>query len=132
MEEGAIYVETSALGRVLLGEPDSPAILKALGRFPARVASRLLRVELRRLALRRGLLEQAGEVLGGIALVPLDDAVLRRTETIVPTGVATLDALHLATAVGLVEAGLLRSMMTYDVRLARGCEHHGIEVIAPA
>ena len=47
-----VYLDTSALGRVLLGEPDAPAILRSLEAFDQRVASRVLRVELRRLALR--------------------------------------------------------------------------------
>ena len=37
-----VYVDTSALGRVLLGEPDALAIERALEMFDVRVASRLL------------------------------------------------------------------------------------------
>jgi len=48
-----VYVDTGALGRLLLGEPDAPAILRDIGPFEQRVASRLVRVELRRLALRK-------------------------------------------------------------------------------
>jgi len=44
-----VYLDTSALGRVLLRERDAPAVLRELGRFEHQVASRLLRVELRRL-----------------------------------------------------------------------------------
>lgn len=42
-----VYLDTSALGRPLLGEPDAPAILRALGAFDQRVASRLMRIERR-------------------------------------------------------------------------------------
>ena len=38
----AVYLDTSAVGRVLLGEPDAGAILAALGAFDQRVASRLM------------------------------------------------------------------------------------------
>ena len=47
-----MYLDTSALARVLLGEPDSPAVIDALGDFDQHVASRLLRIELLRLARR--------------------------------------------------------------------------------
>lgn len=63
-----VYLDTSALGRVLLGEPDVPAILREVEAFDQRVASRLLRVELRRLALREGLLPQADHLLTAVAL----------------------------------------------------------------
>lgn len=80
------------------------------------MASRLLRVELRRLALRHGLLERADRLLDGVALVPIDEAILRSAETILPATVATLDAIHLATALRLAEADAVQAVMTYDAR----------------
>lgn len=128
----AVYVDTSALGRVLLGEPDGPAVLRNLAGFDQRVASRLARVELRRLALREGLLDAADELLRGLALVPLDDGILATSETVQPASVATLDAIHLSTALRLAAAGLLDTVMTYDARLADGARRHGLSVLAPA
>jgi predicted nucleic acid-binding protein len=127
-----VYLDTSAVGRVLLGEPDAPAILRDLGPFDQRVASRLLRVELRRLALREGRLHDADQVLAGIALLPLDEELLAAAETVTPTTVATLDAIHLVTALRLSGAGRLDAVMTYDVRLADGARQHGLTVLAPA
>lgn len=95
------------------------------------VASRLLRVELRRLAMREGVLAQADQLLSAIALVPLDDAVLDAAETIGPATVATLDAIHLVTAVRLSHAGKIDALMTYDVRRAGGARDHDLAVIAP-
>jgi uncharacterized protein len=128
----AVYVDTSAVGRVLLGEPDAPAVLRALAGFEQHVASRLMRIELRRLALREGALEAADRLLDGVALIPLDDAILTSSETLPPATVATLDAIHLATALRLAAAGVLDAVMTYDVRLAAGAEQHGLRVLAPA
>lgn len=128
----AAYLDTSALGRVLLGEPDAPAILAALGAFDQHVASRLARVELRRLALREDALAAADRLLAGVALVPVDEAVLAAAETVEPATVATLDAIHLATALRLAEAALLDAVVTYDVRLADGARHHGLTVLSPA
>jgi len=127
----AVYVDTSALGRVLLGEPDAPAVLRELRRFDQHVSSRLLRVELRRLALRHGLLEAAGELLGGLALAPVDHALLDAAEVVPPIAVATLDAIHLATALRLAEGGVLDTVMTFDERLAEGASLHGLDVLAP-
>lgn len=128
----AVYLDTSALGRVLLGEPDAPSILLELSEFDQHVASRLLRVELCRLALREGLLDHAHQLLSGVALLPLDEAILDAAETIPPASVATLDAIHLVTALRLAERGLLDAVMTYDGRLAEGARRHGLSVIAPA
>jgi predicted nucleic acid-binding protein len=127
-----VYVDTSALGRVLLGEPDAPSIIRELGGFEQHVASRLLRVELRRLALREGLLDHADQLLSGVALLPLDEAVLDAAETVSPASVATLDAIHLVTALRLADRGLVDAVMTYDARLADGAREHGLGVTAPA
>ncbi len=128
----ALYLDTSALGRILLNEPDAPAILRALEPFEQHVASRLLRVELRRLAARVGLLDAADQLLVGVALLPVDEPVLARAETITPATVATLDAIHLVTALRLADAELLGAVMTYDRRLAEGAASHGLTVLAPA
>lgn len=127
-----VYVDTSALGRVLLGESDRPAIIAQLERFDRSVASRLLGVELRRLGGRTSLLAGADELLAAIDLIPLDEAVLAAAEAITPMSVATLDAIHLATAVRLDDAGELDALMTYDVRLAEGGREHGLRVVSPA
>ncbi len=126
-----VYLDTSALGRLLLGEPDAPAILSALGAFDQRVASGLMRIELRRLALRKELLVDADRLLAGVALVPVDADVLAAAETVPPDTVATLDAIHLVTALRLSAAGRLDVMMTYDRRLADGARQHGLTVLAP-
>ena len=126
------YIDTSVLGRVLLGEPDRAAILRELGAFELRVASRLARIELRRLALRHDVLADADQLLSGVALLPLDDDLLTAAETVPPPTVATLDAVHLANAVRLARAGRLDAIVTYDSRLAEGARQHRLTVLAPA
>lgn len=129
---GAVYIDTSALGRVLLDEPDNGAIKDALGGFDQIVASRLLRIELRRVGLKRGLLDRAESLLADVSLIPLEDRILTTTETLVPVSVGTLDAIHLATAVQLASAGNLDALMTYDKSLAAGAREHGITVLSPS
>ena len=125
-------MDTSALGRVLLGEPDAAAVVRDLREFDRHIASRLLRVELRRLALREGLLDHADQLLSGVSLLPLDEAVLDAAETVQPASVATLDAIHLVTALRLADQALIDTVLTYDARLAGGARAHGLTVIAPA
>lgn len=129
---GAVYIDTSALGRVLLDEPDKSAIRDALDSFDRVTASRLLRVELRRVGLKRGLLDRAESLLADISLVPLDDQILTATETLTPGSVGTLDAIHLATAVQLAKAGKLDALMTYDRGLAAGAGEYEIPVLSPS
>ena len=129
---GAVYVDTSALGRVLLDEPDKSAIKNALEGFERVIASRLLRIELRRVGLKRGLLDRAESLLADISLITLDDQILTATETLTPASVGTLDAIHLATAVQLAGAGKLNALMTYDKGLAAGAREHGITVLSPS
>jgi uncharacterized protein len=127
-----VYVDTSALGRSLLEEPDRPAIERELETFTSRTSSSLLRVEMRRLGLRQDMLDRVDTLLAGISLIPLDERILAAAETLTPSTVATLDAIHLATAVRLAEAGELNALMTYDKQLAAGAQEHGITVLSPA
>jgi predicted nucleic acid-binding protein len=128
----ALYLDTSVLGRVLLDEPDTAAIRRELGRFERHISSRLLRVELRRLGLLKDMLEYVDELLSGKVLIPLDETILAAAETIAPSVVRTLDAIHLATAVRLAGAGQLDALMTYDKQLAEGASAHGITVLSPS
>ena len=127
-----VYVDTSALGRMLLDEPDATAIEDSLRAYDRRVASRLLRVELRRVGLRTNSLDGVGELLAEVALIPFDESILTAAETVPPSTIATLDAIHLATAVRLAKAGELDALMTYDKQLTTGAKQHGITVLSPS
>jgi predicted nucleic acid-binding protein len=128
----ALYLDTSVLGRVLLDEPDTAAIRRELGRFDRHISSRLLRVELHRLGLLKDMQQYVDELLSGQVLIPLDEEILTAAESIAPSAVRTLDAIHLATAVRLAGAGQLDTLMTYDKQLAAGAREHGIEVLSPS
>ncbi len=126
-----LYVDTSALARVMLGEPGAEAIAAALAGHERHLSSRLLGVELRRVALREGVPALADALLAGVGLVPVDQSILSAAEAVAPTAVATLDAIHLVTALRLAEAGLLDALLTYDRRLADGARHHGLRALVP-
>ena len=74
-----LYLDTSALGRVLLAEPDAAAIRATLVRYDGWWSSGLLIVELRRLAAREGLQAIAEGMLRGVRTVPVDGAALERS-----------------------------------------------------
>jgi uncharacterized protein len=127
-----VYIDTSVLGRVLLDEPEKDAIERDLAKFDNHVASRLLRVELRRVGLRRELLDRVSTLVADVSLIPIDDQILTATETLTPSSVGTLDAIHLATALRLSREGGLDALMTYDKQLADGARAHGLAILSPS
>lgn len=126
------YVDTSALGRVVLLEPDAPVIRAALARFDPWYASELLKLELRRLGRREAVEARAEQALSLVSLSGLTSPVLEQAARLDPVNVRSLDAIHLATAINLHAVGDIASVLTYDRQLQAGCQHHGIHVEAPA
>ena len=78
------------------------------------------------------MLDRVETLLAGISLIPLDEQILAAAETLTPPTVATLDAIHLATAIRLSTTGELDALMTYDKQLAVGAREHGITVLSPS
>ncbi len=126
-----VYVDTSALGRLLLGEPEAEAIRGLLAEHDAWWSSELLVVELRRLAARERLMSEAEEYLDAFRLVAIDSASLQRASRLEPTVVRSLDAIHLEAAVQLRDGGEVNGVVTYDQQLSTGCAHHGLSVHTP-
>lgn len=126
-----LYVDTSALGRVLLGEPDAEVIRETLARYDPWWSSALLPVELRRLARRQGIEERGEELLSLVSTRRLDSSVLKRAAKLDPVEVRTLDAIHLDAAIQLKARGAVDAVLTYDQQLQDGCAHHRLPVEAP-
>jgi predicted nucleic acid-binding protein len=128
-----VYLDSSAIVKLVVTEPESGALRLYLASREERVASGLARVEVIR-ALRRvhgnarDLLRRADEVLGGIALVAVDDPVLRDAAALAPRGLRSLDAVHLATALSLDG---IEAVVTYDRRLSAAAAEAGLDVAAP-
>lgn len=124
-----IYVDASALGALLIDQPESPALLDWLDRTPATlVSSDLLETELRRVAVREAL-EQSDvtRLLDGVGLAALDRAVYRSAGYLPMPYLRTLDAMHLEAAMRLDASAVL----TYDRRLGAAARSAGLDVIAP-
>jgi predicted nucleic acid-binding protein len=131
----AIYVDTSALVKLVVAEPESAALRRWL-RSPQRVlvTSDLARVELIRAVRASGAGDRAqahaGRVLARISTMPLSAGVLDRVGTLEPVTMRTLDALHLASALTLADQ--LDALVTYGHRLADAATAAGVSVAAPA
>lgn len=128
-----VYLDSSALVKLVVLEPESAALREVLKGHAARLSSGLAEVEVPR-ALRRagyGAAEQrrAGELLARIALVDVDRAILRAAAAIAPSNLRSLDAIHLATALSLGQD--LAGIITYDQRLAEAAIGADLEVWAP-
>ncbi|WP_371152665.1 type II toxin-antitoxin system VapC family toxin [Buchananella felis] len=125
-----IYVDTSALGALLIEQPESEELLRWLDQTEATLVScDLLETELRRLAVREGLNQaDVTALLEGISLAALDRAVYRSAGLLPMPYLRTLDALHLEAAVRLNAD----AMLTYDHRLTQAARTVGLNVIAPA
>ncbi|WP_068480760.1 type II toxin-antitoxin system VapC family toxin [Pseudoclavibacter helvolus] len=124
-----VYVDTSALGALLVDQPESSALVDWLDQEPAvLVSSDLLETELRRVAVREGI-DQAdvSRLLDGVSMAALDRAVYRSAGFLPMPYLRTLDALHLEAAIRLDVSAIL----TYDRRLAEAALSVGLEVIAP-
>lgn len=123
-----IYLDTSVVLRRLRRE-SSP--LPGWGKWEHAYASVLLRVETLRTIDRlrlsgaltdlqvAALLGQAQAIFAAIDLVPLSQPILQRASESFLTPLGTLDALHLATALRLVETGSIElTFATHDAELA--------------
>jgi hypothetical protein len=128
------YVDSSALVKLVVAEPESMALIERLRSWPERVCSALALTELPRALQRAGLgaaaHRRARDVLARIALVDIDRRILVTAATLEPRALRTLDAIHLATALTVRED--LEIVVTYDRRLRAAAERARIDVVAPA
>lgn len=127
------YVESSALLKLLLPEPEGGALSTVLGRWPDWVTSELTTVECRRALRREGanasVRARADYLLAGCVLVRIDAHVLRLAEHIGPRDLRSLDAIHLATALSLGDHP--EAFITYDDRLAAAARTLKLNVLQP-
>jgi len=125
-----LYLDSSAIVKLVDREPETAALVEVVRADPILISSALAWTEVGR-AVRRvgGSTARAEEVLGAIALVPIDDGIIRSAATLSLATLRTLDALHLATALTL--APDVSRLVTYDGRLAEAASSAGLDVVAP-
>jgi predicted nucleic acid-binding protein len=128
----AYYLDTSAAVKLVLRQPESPALLAwAADHAEEVVSSDLLRTELLRVT-RRGAPQRmlrARAVLDAVTLLALPPATFERAAQVEPATLRSLDALHLAVAMELGDE--LHGIVTYDDRLSDAAARHGVAVVAP-
>jgi hypothetical protein len=127
-----LYLDSSALVKLVTVEAESEALRRALRRWPRRVSSVLTHVEVLRAARRSSVPEavvRAQQILKRLDLIELDAPVRRLAADLDPPALRSLDAVHLATALSLGDD--LGGFAVYDVALAEAAAAAGLEVVTP-
>ena len=124
------YLDSSALVKLVIREPQSHTLRAAVAGLGWQVSSELAVVEVGRRARRHGrdADARARGVLAYTHLRPLDRNVLDLAAELEPTGLRSLDAIHLATALSLDG---LDVFVSYDSRLNEAAAAAGLSVEAP-
>jgi hypothetical protein len=127
-----IYLDSSALVKLVLPEPESEPLFRALVGWPDRISSEIAAVEVlraaRRVAGQGPVLTRAQQVVDSVNLVRTDGGILRRAALADPPQLRSLDAIHLATAQSIDG---VRAMVVYDVALALAAKTAGLAVLSP-
>jgi len=127
-----IYVDTSALLKLVHAEPESMPLRTWLARHPDDLlSSALIRAEARRALLRNDppALPQLARTLAFVAQIPVSEAILDRAAMLPDPGLRTHDAIHLASA-ELTPA--VTTVLVYDKKLAEAARKMGMTVASPA
>ena len=131
------YADASALVKLLKEEAESP-FLRAFLADATLVSSELILTEIPR-AVHRAvaqdprlsldlLLALAGELIDALALRPADRDLLAAAGALAEPALRALDAIHIASAVGLSPIG---AFVTYDERQAAAARLAGLRTAAP-
>jgi uncharacterized protein len=128
------YLDSAAIVKLVHPEPESETLRAWLAERAETgwVSSALAEVESFRALARHspGAISRLPPVLDLIELVEIDPAIRIAAQTVAPTAVRSLDAIHMATALRLGEQ--LTSFVTYDKRLADAAESAGLRVDMPS
>ncbi|MHB8471057.1 MAG: type II toxin-antitoxin system VapC family toxin [Gaiellaceae bacterium] len=130
--ERVVYLDSSAIVKLAVEEPESAALRRHLRRHRPLVSSALARAEVARALLPFGeaALRRGQDVLSRLELIRVNDRILAAAGSLLPAELRTLHAIHLATA-QLLEADLAR-LVTYDERMRAAAQAFGWSVAAPA
>lgn len=126
-----IYLDSSALVKLIAVEVETGALRRELAHWPDRISSALASVELARTARRLGggAPPLVPRVLAGLRLLAIEP-ILPAAMQIGGTMLRSLDAIHLATAASIARE--LGAVITYDHRMAAEASTLGLHVLAPA
>jgi hypothetical protein len=125
------YLDSSALVKTVIEEPESKRIARWLSDKDWLAACDLVRVEVVR-AVRVSdprAVSRAHQVIATLVLIRLDEELYRAAANLEPATLRSLDALHLAAAMTLGTD--LAGIVTYDARMAAAASMVGLHVDAP-
>jgi predicted nucleic acid-binding protein len=127
-----VYLDASAIVKLVVAEPESGPLQAWLEADRRPIVSIVGAVETMRAAARHGAIDgrRVIDVLAALDIVELTDELADQAGGLAPAGLRTLDAIHLASAIGLRRD--LEAFVTYDSRLAEAARLHGLVVAAPA
>ena len=130
--DGAVYLDSSALVKLVVRESESRALRAHLRGHPSRASCALARVEVVRAVRPHGrrAIARARQLLERISLVRLDDALLDEAGALPDATLRSLDAIHIVAAQAL--GADLSEVVTYDQRMAAAARRVGLTVSAPA
>jgi uncharacterized protein len=129
--DAAVYLDSSALVKLVVAEPESDALTGHLRGSPNRASCALARVEVIRAVRPHGerAIGRARQLLDRIALIRLDDVLLDAAAALEDSSLRSLDAIHLAAAQALGSG--LAEVVTYDRHMAGAAHRIGLAVTAP-
>jgi predicted nucleic acid-binding protein len=129
-----IYLDSSALVKLALTEPETDALTSYLGERSdqALVSSSLHRAEVLRAIWRAepGALPRAQRIIRRVSLVSLSHELLDNAATVAPEGLPTTAAIHLASALAIKRD--LTAFVCYGKQLSDAAEASGLPVASPA
>jgi uncharacterized protein len=126
-----LYIDSSALVKLVIEERESTALERHLTRDALLATSRIALVEVPRATSlanpSQEVRKETARLLNTCHLVAVGDRLLRNAAEITSREVRTLDAIHLATALD-IDA---EQFVTYDRRLLAAANARGLTVTAP-
>lgn len=128
---GVAYLDSSALVKLVVVEPESAALREAINPWSGALAtSAIAHVEVPRAVFAAGASgNRVVLILASVATVPLSDSVIAAARRLQPPALRSLDAIHIASATSLgADLGVL---ITYDTRMQHAAAALGIAVLAP-
>ena len=125
------YIDSSALVKLVIPEPESTALRNELSQWDRHVSSVLARVEVVRACARVDARARrtAERVVRALDLIAVEDALLDEAARISPVELRSPDAIHLASALLLGDA--LGVAIAYDERMLQAMDASGLATASP-
>ena len=126
-----VYLDSSALIKLVIAEPESGALRRYLRREPERASCALAYVEVLRAVRAHGpaAVTRARRLLRRVSLVRIDETLLETAAALDPGILRSLHALHVAAA--QVFGDELTAVVTYDARMTTAAQLLELQVDAP-